>query len=69
MKINSIDRVERLLASILLYTTKIPQREKAFVLSRCGFSNIEIADLMNITAQAVANYLYEKKKAKKKKKQ
>lgn len=54
------DRVERLLALILLQQMKAsPQREKALQLSAAGFSNTEIADLLQTTSAVVAQSLYE----------
>ena len=56
----SEDRVERLLALLLLQQVKAaPQREKALHLSVAGFTNIEIADLLQTTAGVVAQSLYE----------
>ena len=64
------DRVERLLALLLLQQVKAaPQREKALHLSIAGFTNTEIADLLQTTAGVVAQSLYEarrKPKAKRK---
>jgi len=60
------DRVERLLALILLQQMKAtPQREKALQLSAAGFSNTEIADLLQTTAAVVAQSLYEARKGSK----
>ena len=56
----SEDRVERLLALLLLQQVKAaPQREKALHLSIAGFTNTEIADLLQTTAGVVAQSLYE----------
>jgi len=56
----SSDRVERLLALLLLQQQKTaPQREKALLLSIAGFTNTEIADLLGTTAGVVAQSLYE----------
>ena len=56
----SDDRVERLLALLLLQQVKAaPQREKALHLSIAGFTNTEIADLLQTTAGVVAQSLYE----------
>ena len=63
------DRVEALLALLLLQHLKAaPQREKALHLSLAGFTNTEIADLLQTTTGVVAQSLYEAKKAKKAKK-
>ncbi len=54
------DRVESLLALILLHHMKgSPQRDKAVQLSLAGFSNTEIADLLQTTSAVVAQFLYE----------
>ena len=64
----SDERVEKLLALLLLQQLKAaPQREKARNLSLAGFTNTEIADLLETTAGVVAQSLYEgRRKAKKK---
>jgi DNA-binding NarL/FixJ family response regulator len=65
----SVDRLEKLLAVLLLQNMKgAPQREKAVQLSAVGFSNVEIADLLQTSAAVVAQYLYEVRKKKKKSK-
>ena len=54
------DRMERLLALVLLHYLKgSPQREKALQLSLAGFSNTEIADLLQTTSAVVSQSLYE----------
>jgi DNA-binding NarL/FixJ family response regulator len=54
------DRTERLLALILLQQMKAsPQRDKILQLSVAGFSNTEIADLLQTTSAVVAQSLYE----------
>ena len=64
----SVDRVERLLALLLLQQVKAaPQREKALHLSIAGFTNTEIADLLQTTAGVVAQSLYEARRKPKKK--
>jgi DNA-directed RNA polymerase specialized sigma24 family protein len=56
----SKDRIEKLLALLLLQQMKVgPQRDKALQLSLAGFTNTEIADLLQTTAAAVAQQLYE----------
>ena len=64
------DRAENLLALLLLQQMKAsPQRDKVVHLSLAGFTNTEIADLLQTTTAVVAQSLYEaKKKTKKKKK-
>ncbi len=64
----SDDRVERLLALLLLQQAKsAPQREKALQLSLAGFTNTEIADLLQTTAGVVAQSLYEARRKPKRK--
>jgi DNA-directed RNA polymerase specialized sigma24 family protein len=64
----SDDRVERLLALLLLQQVKAaPQREKALHLSIAGFTNTEIADLLQTTAGVVAQSLYEARRKPKRK--
>lgn len=59
----TLDRTERLLAIMLLETMKsASQREKALRLSLAGFSNVEIADLLQTSPQVVAQHLYESRK-------
>jgi hypothetical protein len=66
---NNIERVEKLLALILLEQSNKKQEEKAKLLNLAGFSNLEIADLLGIeSTQTIANYLYKVKKSKTKKK-
>lgn len=63
------DRAEKLLALLLLQQLKAtPQRDKVLHLSLAGFTNTEIADLLQTTAAVVAQSLYEAKKQKAKKK-
>ncbi len=62
---NRLDRVERLLAILLIQNMKgASQQEKAVQLSVAGFSNIEIADLLRTSAQVVAQHIYQARKAK-----
>lgn len=64
----SEDRTERLLAILLLQSMKgASQREKALQLSLAGFSNVEIADLLQTSAQVVSQHLYESRKSLRKK--
>jgi DNA-binding CsgD family transcriptional regulator len=63
------DRTERLLAILLLESMKgTSQREKAISLSLAGFSNVEIADLLQTSSQVVAQHLYESRKKNKRRK-
>jgi hypothetical protein len=63
----SADRIEKLLALLLLHDLKgMPQRDKAVQLSMVGFSNVEIADLLQTSAAVISQYLYEVRKKKKK---
>ena len=62
------DRAEKLLALLLLQQLKTsPQREKALHLSLAGFTNTEIADLLQTTAGVVAQSLYEARRKPKRK--
>ena len=52
-------RTERLLALILLALQKpVSEREKAHTLNLVGFSNLEIADLLETTSAVVSQHLY-----------
>ena len=51
------DRVERLLALLLLENLTGTKEEKAYKMNLAGFSNMEIAELLDISPQVVANYL------------
>ena len=56
------------MALLLLQQVKsASQREKAKLLNLAGYSNVEIADLLETSPAVVANYLYEARKAKGKK--
>jgi DNA-binding CsgD family transcriptional regulator len=63
---NSLDeRTERLLALILIGSMKeAPQQMKIHKLRLAGFSNIEIADLLDISPTVVASLAYKAKKVK-----
>jgi DNA-directed RNA polymerase specialized sigma24 family protein len=53
-------RVERLLAYLLLeQMERAPQTRKVQVLSFAGFTNAEIAEMLQTTAAVVAQRLYE----------
>jgi predicted transcriptional regulator len=57
------DRVERLMALLLLSEMKsASQQEKAVALSIAGFTNYEIADLLQTTAAVVSQSLYAARK-------
>ena len=65
---DSNNRTEKLLALILISNLKtVTTSEKVYHLSLAGFTNIEIADLLETTAAAVSQSLYERKKKKGKK--
>ena len=52
-------RAERLLALVLLQQMKAsPQRDKILQLSLAGFTNTEIADLLQTTSAVVSQSLY-----------
>jgi len=54
------DRTERLLALLLLQQIKgAPQRDKIMLLNLAGFSNLEIADILETTSAVVSQSLYE----------
>jgi DNA-directed RNA polymerase specialized sigma24 family protein len=62
-----LDRTERLLALLLLQGLRQqPQREKIVQLNLAGFSNLEIADLLDTTTGVVAQELYASRKGFKK---
>jgi hypothetical protein len=59
------DRVERLLALLVLQMLKSSSmKEKALTLNIAGFSNVEIADLLQISPGGVAQSIYEARRAK-----
>jgi DNA-binding CsgD family transcriptional regulator len=62
---NSLDRVERLLALLVVRDMK-NQQEKAIQLSVAGFSNVEIADILQTSSAVIAQLLYTSRKAKSK---
>lgn len=62
----TLERVERLLALILIHDMKdASQTDKVSVLSRAGFANAEIAALLGTTAAVIAQRLYEMRSARK----
>ena len=63
------NRTERLLALLLIQQVKSsPQKEKVRLLSLAGYSNLEIADLLETTSAVVSTILYQARKAGTKKK-
>jgi len=59
----SFDRTERLLALVLLNQLKgATQREKALQLNIAGFTNVEIADLLQTSGTGVSDMLYKARK-------
>lgn len=53
------DRIEKLLALTLLSQMKgSSERDKALQLNLAGFSNLEIADLLETTTAVIRQYLY-----------
>jgi hypothetical protein len=62
------NRVEKLLAVLLLNSIKESSvSKKATQLNLAGFSNIEIADLLETSPQVIANALSSNRKKKRKK--
>lgn len=66
MKPESTDRIERLLALLLVHTMKGTQAEKAIALSVAGFTNVEISNLLQTSQGVVAQYRYTARKGRKK---
>jgi hypothetical protein len=63
-----LDRVERLLALQLIQQMKgASQRDKAMQLNLAGFSNAEIAELLQTGATVVATMLYKARRDRKRK--
>ena len=61
---NGLGRVERLLALLLVQGMKgATQQEKVVQLNAAQFSNLEIADILGIRAQVVAQQVYASKKS------
>jgi hypothetical protein len=69
VKLESADRIERLLALLLIHTMKGTQADKALELSLAGFTNVEIGNLLQTTQGVVAQYRYTARKGKKKRSQ
>jgi hypothetical protein len=60
-------RTERLLVAMLLQSMKGDSlKDKVRLLNMAGFSNIDIANLLDTTSDVVAHYVYEIRKTKKK---
>ena len=58
------DRMERILALLLLHNMpSASQQEKIIQLNLAGFSNLEIADLLQTTSAVVSQTLYASRKA------
>lgn len=65
MKDESADRIEKLLGVLLINSMKgATQAEKALQLSLAGFTNVEIADLLQTTPAVVASLMYQTRKKK-----
>lgn len=63
------ERTDRILGVLLLQSMKgATQREKALQLNLAGFSNVEIADLLQTSPQVVAQHLYESRRGGRRKK-
>lgn len=65
MESESTDRIERLLALLLIHTMKGTQAQKAVQLSVAGFTNVEIGNLLQTSQGVVAQYRYWARKKKK----
>lgn len=64
---NKSDRSEKLLALLLLKQMKDESmKDKAYQLNLAGFSNIEIANMLETTAATIATLLSSARKSKKK---
>jgi len=61
---NSSERTERLLVLLLLQSMKgSSQKDKAYQLNLAGFSNIEIAELLQVSPANVATLIYQSKQS------
>ncbi len=66
---NNSERIEKLLALLLIETMKSQsQAEKIRLLNIAGFTNTEIADILDTNAAVVAVRLSESRKTKKRRK-
>lgn len=62
---NKTERTEILLALLLINQNKNASlTEKIELLNIAGFSNLEIANILEISSESVANALYKKRKTK-----
>jgi len=62
----STDRIEALLATLVIQSMKgATQADKALQLSLVGFTNVEIANLLQTTQAVIAQHLYAARKKKK----
>jgi hypothetical protein len=59
---DNLDRVERLLALLVTQQAKT-QRDKITQLNVAGFTNTEIADLLQTTSSVVSQVLYTSRKS------
>jgi hypothetical protein len=59
---DNLERVERLLALLVTQQTKT-QRDKITQLNVAGFTNTEIADLLQTTGNVVSQVLYTSRKS------
>ena len=65
--VEAIERIGKILASLYAFQMgDVDQGEKAKHLSRCGFSNVEIAELLGTTPNTVNVALHKTRKGKKK---
>jgi len=61
----STSRIERLLVALLLQSMKgTSLTERIKVLNMAGFSNVEVADILGVTAHSVSQQLYAAQKTK-----
>ena len=63
--IQALERIGRVLALDYASQVSVEPAEKANILSLCGFSNVEIAGLLGMTANAVNVALHRARKSKK----
>jgi DNA-directed RNA polymerase specialized sigma24 family protein len=67
LKTEQSDRIERLLALLLMNSMKgTTTAERVKQLNLAGFTNVEIADLLDIKSAVVSQRLYEGRKKRKK---
>jgi DNA-binding CsgD family transcriptional regulator len=63
--VSALERIGRVLAVQYASSVDMEQGEKAKSLSRCGFSNVEIAEILGMTPNAVNVALHRARKSKK----